>query len=1113
MATVSITLAPVNDPPVALAQSATVPVNTAKSIALAGLDPEGYPLLYAVVTNPAHGTLAGTAPNLTYQPAASYRGPDSFTFRVTDSEGVASAVATVGITIPNEAPVANAQNVELLPDTAKAIALTGSDNSNDPLAYAVLSQPAHGVLTGSAPNLTYTPAASYTGTDGFTFKVNDGVNDSPPAAVTLNVLQWQTWTNIAPGGWSAGAGWAGGIAPGAGGSAGASLVFNTTPYASGSANDLAGTFQLNRISFGSVLPAVTVSGNPLSFTANGATLPRLDQNSNNPVTMSHGLTVTAGTTLGGSGGGAVTLSGKLAGTAPLVKTSSGSLTISGANTATPAFSGGLAIQSGTFILGNKSGCGTGVATLAGGTTFRTSGFEGNSSAGALTNAFDLSGGFVTTLVSFGDKDIWISGPVTGAGGFLIDGDGRDQGLTLSGAKAFTGGVTLGTAGTTAGPNVSIDNTSSLGTGRLRSELRGTTLTKGGIRLTANLTAGSGVTNPIELAPSARLVVNTQTYNLLLSGPITDAGSLVKIGSGTLTLSGSNSYAGTTTVNVGTLACNNPASLGQGPVAINSGGARLDLNFSGTRQVASLSLAGVAQPIGTYGSTASPAANKNNPYFSGTGTLTVIPATSTALALTGGIVPANPGDPLTFTATVTGSAPTGTVSFYAGAALIASAALNGSSQASVTTSGLAAGPHSVTARYAGDAGNGASTSAALAIHVGVPSAPANLAATAGSNSVALTWSAASGAVGYQVKRATASGGPYTTRATISGTTFNDSPAANGTTYHYVVSGINNTGEGADSAQASATAVPLPSTTTLASSLGAAGPYHATVTFTATVGAAATGTVTFKDGAAVLGAASLSSGVATFASDTLAFGTRWITAEYAGDLTFAPSVSAAFAYSVTAKPVTITGVTAADKVYDAGTAATLSGGAVSGVVAGETVTVVAGGGTFASASAGSQAVTAAGYALGGANAGNYVLSAQPVVANASITPRPVQLDGTRAYDGTVTAATEVLSISNNLDGANLSLTGIANLAGKDAGLRTVIMPPARVRSATGNTGTATATTIAVNMGTAPANGNTMVAVISTRGTSSGRVSGITQAGASWSRAAESTGSEGSWKYIFL
>jgi hypothetical protein len=75
------------------------------------------------------------------------------------------------------------------------------------------------------------------------------------------------------------------------------------------------------------------------------------------------------------------------------------------------------------------------------------------------------------------------------------------------------------------------------------------------------------------------------------------------------------------------------------------------------------------------------------------------------------------------------------------------------------------------------------------------------------------------------------------------------------------------------------------------------------------------------------------------------------------------------------------------------------------------------------------------------------------------------------------------------------------------------PMRVQSATGNTGASAATTIAVNMVTAPANGNTMIAVISTRGTSSDRVTSITQTGATWTRAAQTVGTAGTTTEIWV
>src|SRR5205807_1052786 len=188
VATVTITVTPVNDPPVANAQSVTTNQDTAKAISLTASDVDGDPLTYAVVTAPTHGTLSGTAPNLTYTPAAGYFGPDSFTFKANDGT-VDSAAATVSLTVVhvNHAPVAAAQTVTTAEDTAKAVVLTATDVDGDTLTYSVVAGPTHGALSGTAPNITYTPAANYNGADSFTFKANDGTLDSNVATVTITV--------------------------------------------------------------------------------------------------------------------------------------------------------------------------------------------------------------------------------------------------------------------------------------------------------------------------------------------------------------------------------------------------------------------------------------------------------------------------------------------------------------------------------------------------------------------------------------------------------------------------------------------------------------------------------------------------------------------------------------------------------------------------------------------------------------------------------------------------------------------------------------------------------------------------------------------------------------
>jgi hypothetical protein len=84
-------------------------------------------------------------------------------------------------------PVAYGQSVALVENTSVPVTLTGSDLGGQPV-YTVLSQPLHGTLSGSAPNLTFQPAADYSGPDSFTFQITDGQLTSAPATVNIVVL-------------------------------------------------------------------------------------------------------------------------------------------------------------------------------------------------------------------------------------------------------------------------------------------------------------------------------------------------------------------------------------------------------------------------------------------------------------------------------------------------------------------------------------------------------------------------------------------------------------------------------------------------------------------------------------------------------------------------------------------------------------------------------------------------------------------------------------------------------------------------------------------------------------------------------------------------------------
>ncbi|XXF78678.1 Ig-like domain-containing protein [Myxococcaceae bacterium GXIMD 01537] len=87
----------------------------------------------------------------------------------------------------NRAPVARNQEATTPEDTPLSLQLSATDPDGDPLTYSVRTPPEHGVLSGTAPALTYTPARDFHGPDAFTWVANDGTSNSNEATVTLTV--------------------------------------------------------------------------------------------------------------------------------------------------------------------------------------------------------------------------------------------------------------------------------------------------------------------------------------------------------------------------------------------------------------------------------------------------------------------------------------------------------------------------------------------------------------------------------------------------------------------------------------------------------------------------------------------------------------------------------------------------------------------------------------------------------------------------------------------------------------------------------------------------------------------------------------------------------------
>ena len=95
----------------------------------------------------------------------------------------------VGEAIENEVPAASPQTVKTGLTTPVDITLTGSDPNGDPLTFIVITQPEFGSVSevsGTPPQVTYTPAGVGV-TDSFAFRVFDGISDSPPALVSIEL--------------------------------------------------------------------------------------------------------------------------------------------------------------------------------------------------------------------------------------------------------------------------------------------------------------------------------------------------------------------------------------------------------------------------------------------------------------------------------------------------------------------------------------------------------------------------------------------------------------------------------------------------------------------------------------------------------------------------------------------------------------------------------------------------------------------------------------------------------------------------------------------------------------------------------------------------------------
>lgn len=294
--------------------------------------------------------------------------------------------------------------------------------------------------------------------------------------------------------------------------------------------------------------------------------------------------------------------------------------------------------------------------------------------------------------------------------------------------------------------------------------------------------------------------------------------------------------------------------------------------------------------GFAASTSSPAYNQASGLGSIDGNVLIghwtdaLPTSSTSVA--SNCNPCNPGQSVTFTASVSGSAPGGSVQFTDNGANLGTAVTLAAAKASLSTGALASGSHSIAAVYSGDVNNKASTSATLtqtiltASSVALSTTPASLAA---GQSIALTASVSGASPGGTVQFIDGSSNLGAAVALSAGTATLNTNALTTAGNHSISASYS--GDAANTASVSASltvnVTPAISSVSLSSSAGTIN-VGQSLTLTATVsGVAPTGTVTFKDGGNSLGSTTLSAGSASLATTALSAGSHSLTAVYSGD----------------------------------------------------------------------------------------------------------------------------------------------------------------------------------------------------------------------------------------
>ena len=195
VATATITVNSINDAPATQDQSISTDEDNAVEITLTSNDVEDDSVSYNIISDTANGTTTLSGAIVTYTPSSDWNGTDTFTFNANDGTDDSNAsTVTISIASVNDAPVANDVTTQMDENKVSGryqpvtVTFNASDVEGDDLTYDLVASPPNGSVGDISNNeIIYTPNQDFNGTDTFTYKANDGAEDSNEATVTVTI--------------------------------------------------------------------------------------------------------------------------------------------------------------------------------------------------------------------------------------------------------------------------------------------------------------------------------------------------------------------------------------------------------------------------------------------------------------------------------------------------------------------------------------------------------------------------------------------------------------------------------------------------------------------------------------------------------------------------------------------------------------------------------------------------------------------------------------------------------------------------------------------------------------------------------------------------------------